>query len=336
MQKIKEKLLEQCQSLTKKEAYEIAMMMMDGKLTDSQIASILTALKIKGETPEEIAGFVNALKEKADVPEEINIDAIDTCGTGGDKKGTFNISTITAFVAAGANVKVAKHGNKAISSKSGSADILSELGVNINISNKKAIDAIKEIGIGFLFAPHFHKAMKNVANVRKELGTKTIFNIIGPLANPLNVKRQIIGVYDKKLVYKLAEVFKFFNIEHVMLVYGTCGIDEFSICSDTITIEIKNNEIIEKRYAPEDFGLTKYPLEAILGKDAKYNAKIAMDILNGEKSPYRDIVVYNSGAAIYIAGKTNSIKEGINLANESIDSGNALKKLQELIHFTNN
>lgn len=301
---------------------------MQGKINNSQIASFLTALKIKGENVEEIAAFVKVMRKNAIKINPRVEHLIDTAGTGGDGGKTFNISTCAAFVAAGAGASVAKHGNRAASSKSGSADVLEELGINIIAEPTFAEKQLEEIGIAFLFAPSFHPAMKFVAPVRKELGFKTIFNILGPLTNPANAKRQLIGVYDKLLLKKIADVLKLLGTEKTLLV--SSDIDEISINSETQVYEITNGEIKSYSITPEDFGFKRTSLDAIRVEDKTKSAEVLLSVLKGKDAAARDIVLLNSGAAIYASGIANSIAQGISLAEKSIGSGKALEKLKLL------
>ncbi|MBO8131207.1 MAG: anthranilate phosphoribosyltransferase [Candidatus Marinimicrobia bacterium] len=320
--------------IDEEEAYLLANKMMNGEMTEAQIGAILTAIKLKGETPEILYGFAKSLKDKVSEFHLDCYDLIDTCGTGGDKKGTFNISTVASIVLAGGGVRVAKHGNRSITSKCGSADLLAELGVDISIPPMKAVQAITEIGIGFLFAPVFHTAMKNVMNPRRELKFKTLFNVIGPLANPVNVKRQLMGVFSEDLIQKVIEVFKKMGHKHCLVVYGKDGVDEISISNSTIIYELRDNEVKSYEITPEDFGISRHPIESIKGGDAKENAEITLRLLKGEMGPYRDAIVLNAAAGFYVAGKAGSIEDGITMAEESIDSGRAMEKLNELIRFT--
>ena len=258
---------------------------------------------------------------------------IDTCGTGGDGKGTFNISTATALVVAGAGVKVAKHGNRSASSFCGSADVLEELGVNIQMTPRQAEDCLQKVGITFLFAPLFHPAMKHVAGVRKELGIRTVFNFLGPFVNPARVRRQIVGVSDRNIAEKLMEVAKYLDYEHLLIVISDDGLDEISISNKTRIFEIKNNRVRKFTMMPENFGIKRASIETIKGRDAKINAKIIERILEGEKGPKRDVVILNSAAALYVAGKVKDINSGIKLAEESIDRGKAKKILEQLINY---
>jgi anthranilate phosphoribosyltransferase len=316
--------------LKEHEAYEVAIDIMSGETTDSQIAALLTALKIKGETVDEITGFVKAMREKVT---RLNCGSeylIDTCGTGGDKTGTFNISTISAFIAAGAGCRVAKHGNRSVSSKCGSADLLEEMGINIKNTPEIMEKSVNEEGIGFLFAPTLHKAMKYAIGPRREIGIRTIFNILGPLTNPAGAKRQLLGVFNKELMASITYVLKNLCAEHCLIVHGEDGLDEITTTGKTFVSELNNGIVNEYEVIPYDFNLKSVTIDDIKGGSAKYNAKIAFDILKGRKGPKRDITVFNAGAAIYVSGKANSLSEGIELAKESIDSGKALEKFKRL------
>lgn len=319
--------------LTNNELKKLFEDMMTGKLNDIQIASYLTSLKINQPSVEELLIYLDVLKNHAN---KIHLDMnflVDTCGTGGDNSNTFNISTAVAFVVAGANVNVAKHGNKSASSKCGSADILEELGVNITTNPKRTQEIIKKIGIGFMFAPIYHQAFKNVAHVRKQLGFRTIFNFFGPLLNPANVKRQIIGVYDPELTELMANLLKNLGSIHALVVHGN-GLDEFTIDGKTKVTELKNNKINSYFLDAKDFNLSG-DIREVKGGSIKINKKIILDVLNGKKGPARNIVVLNSAAAIYVSGKVDSIKNGIKLAENSIDSGFAINKLNELVQESN-
>jgi anthranilate phosphoribosyltransferase len=316
--------------LKEHEAYEVAIDIMSGETTDSQIAALLTAMKIKGETVDEITGFVKAMREKVT---RLNCGSeylIDTCGTGGDKTGTFNISTISAFIAAGAGCRVAKHGNRSVSSKCGSADLLEEMGINIKNTPEIMEKSINEEGIGFLFAPTLHKAMKYAIGPRREIGIRTIFNILGPLTNPAGAKRQLLGVFNRELMASITYVLKNLCAEHCLIVHGEDGLDEITTTGKTFVSELNNGTVNEYEVIPYDFNLKPVTIDDIKGGSAKYNAKIAFDILKGRKGPKRDITVFNAGAAIYVSGKANSLSEGIEIAKESIDSGKALEKFKRL------
>src|SRR3989338_94318 len=327
------KLVER-KNLAQQEAEQVMSEIMEGKATDAQITAFLISLRMKGETIEEITACAKIMREKAN---SINPKAdylVDTCGTGGDKSGTFNISTAAAFVAAGAGVAVAKHGNKSVSSKCGSADVLAALGINIQLEPKMVEKCIEETGIGFMFAPLFHPAMKYVMNARKETGVRTIFNILGPMTNPAGAKSQVIGVFNHALMKDIADVMKNLGSMHVMVVNGD-GLDEITIAGKTKVAELKDNKIRAYDINPEDYGFDISPLNEILGGDAQENADIITEVLKGAKGPKRDVVLLNAGAAIYVSGKALSLKEGIDAAKQSIDSGAALKKLEALKEFTN-
>jgi len=321
-------------NLSQQEAFEVAMEMMSGLATDAQIASLLTGLRMKDVTIDEITGFVRAMREKATPIECKSKDLVDTCGTGGDGSGTFNISTISAFVAAGAGCKVAKHGNKSVSSKCGSADLLKALGVNIEIEPDRVATCLDEVGIGFLFAPNLHKAMKYAIGPRREIGVRTIFNILGPLTNPAGAKRQVLGVFSEELTGLIANVLKNLGAEHCMIIHGEDGLDEITITGKTSITELFEGGIKSYHIEPKDFGIENGTMKDIRGGDVDENAKIALDILEGKKGPKREIVIINAGAAIYIAGKADSFVDGIELAKESIDSGRAAKKLRLLKEMT--
>jgi len=304
---------------------------MQGKINNSQIASFLTSLKSKGESIEEIVAFVKIMRKNA-----INFSPkvkylIDTAGTGGDGSKTFNISTCVAFVAAGAGASVAKHGNRAASSKSGSADVLEQLGMKIISDPVIAEKQLEDIGITFLFAPVFNPSMKHVASVRKELGFKTIFNVLGPLTNPASAKRQIIGVYDKLFLKKLASVLKILGTEKTLLV--SSDIDEISISSETDVYEITSDEIKNYSISPEEFGFKRTDLDTIQVEDKTKSAEVLLNVLKGKNGAARDIVLLNAGAAIYASGIANSIQQGVSLAEKSIDSGKSLEKLELLRDF---
>ncbi|MBU0478799.1 anthranilate phosphoribosyltransferase [bacterium] len=335
IKEIIQKVVDGC-DLTEDEARGTMEEIMDGKATASQIASFITALRIKGETVEEITGCAKVMREKAErIYVKNELDVVDTCGTGGDKADTFNVSTACAIVASGGGVVVAKHGNRSVSSKCGSADVMKEMGINIDIPPKKVEECINNIGIGFLFAPLFHKAMKYAIGPRREIGIRTIFNILGPLTNPANARYQILGVYDPNLTDKLANVLKNMGSKRAFVAYGEGGFDEISITGKTRISELKNGEIKTYFIEPRDFGLSTGKKEDIKGGDAAENAKIIIKILKGEKGARRDIVVLNSAHIFVATGKAKDIREGITLAENSIDSGAALNKLNALREETN-
>lgn len=308
---------------------------MSGQATPAQIASFLTALRIKGETIEEIIGAATIMRKYATRIATKHATILDTCGTGGDEAHTFNVSTVAAFVVAGCGVPVAKHGNRSVSSKCGSADLLKALGINIEAEEKIVSKCLDEIGIGFLFAPMLHKAMQYAIGPRREIGIRTIFNILGPLTNPANATHQLVGIYDGRLIGPIAEALGKLGSRHALVVHGLDGLDEVTTANDTEISELKDGKVKTFRISPSDFGINKARREELLGGDCDYNAKIALDILNGKKGPQYDIVVLNAGCAIYAADRANDIGEGISMAQESIASKKALKKLEQLKEMTN-
>ncbi len=322
-------------NLSEDEAYRVALKIMSGEATDAQIAAILISLRLKGETIDEITGFVRAMRERAVRVECEGEPVVDTCGTGGDRSGTFNVSTLSAIVAAGAGCYVAKHGNRAVSSMCGSADLLTELGVRVEIAPELIKRCIDENGIGFLYAPALHRAMKHAIGPRREMGVRTLFNLIGPLTNPAGAKHQLIGVFNINLSETLVNVLKRLGSEHIMVVHGEDGLDEITITARTHVCELVDNKIKRYTLAPEDFGLKRASLEEVRGGDSVKNAEIAMAVLLGQGGPCRDLVLMNAGAVIYLSGNADSIKNGIGMAEESIDSGMALKKLEGLKEITN-
>ena len=317
-----------------------------GRCTDAQIAGLLVALRMKGETVEEIVGFAEAIRAAAqplpiqqnstvDVSDTERDALVDTCGTGGDASGTFNISTATAFVAAGAGVRVAKHGNRSLTSKCGSADVMEALGVNINLPPERLASCLKEVGMAFLFAPAMHSAMKFVQPARRELKLRTVFNLLGPLTNPAHASAQVVGVYSAELVDKLAEALSMLGLHRALVVHGMDGLDEITITGQTRIAEVREGRIRTYEVTPEEFGMKRAPLEAISGGDAAANAEIIRAVLGGEKSACRDVVLLNAAAALLAAGKANHLADGVTLAGEAIDSGSAANKLRELVRFTN-
>lgn len=309
---------------------------MAGELTHAQIAGLLVALRIKGETVDEIAAAASVMRE---LSTKVNIhDAshlIDTCGTGGDGIQTFNVSTVSAFVAAAAGAKVAKHGGRSVSSTCGSADVLEVLGVNVHLSPEQVGTCVDTIGIGFMFAPNHHSAMKHAAPVRRELGIRTLFNLLGPLTNPANAKRQVMGVFDSALTAKLAHVLQQLGSEHVLVVCGADGMDEISFSGDTFVAELKDGKVSEYTVNPSQFGMQLHHLSSIQIQNADESKAVILDVLNGKLSNQnqvaaRDIVLLNAGAAIYVAGVADSLQSGINKAREVIDSDLAMTKLNAL------
>ena len=322
--------------LTEDQAKECMDAIMSGEATPAQIGAFLTGLRMKGETIEEITGCVRTMREKVlKVEIDAGDDAIDTCGTGGDKSGTINISTISAFVAAGAGVKVAKHGNRSVSSSCGSADLLESLGVNINLTPEQVAECIDKAGIGFMFAPGFHAAMKHAIGPRREMKIRTIFNVLGPLTNPAGVKRQLMGVFTQELVEPIAHVLKKLGSEEAMVVHGAGNLDEISITGSTSIARLSKGTVTTEEISPEDFGLKKASLEDIQGEDSETNKDITLGILAGDvQGPKRDVVVLNSAASLIVANKADTFEKGIALAQKSIDSGNAQQTLKAFINVS--
>jgi anthranilate phosphoribosyltransferase len=347
------------QSLSRAEAREVMAEVLAGNCTDAQISALLIALRMKEETVEEIVGFAEAIRSTAtplpnprtvvEANESSALDLsgtgrdallesslVDTSGTGGDAAGTFNISTVTAFVTAGAGVRVAKHGNRSISSKCGSADVMEALGVNIQLSPQRAAECLREVGICFLYAPDLHSSMKQVQKVRRELRLRTMFNLLGPLTNPAHASGQVVGVYALEMVEKLAEALSMLGLHRALVVHGLDGLDEITITGPTRVAEASDGTVRTYEIDPEEFGMKRAALENISGGDALENAAIIRDVLNGKKSPRRDVVLLNAAAALVAAGRVDHIKDGIPLAMQSIDSGAATAKLNALVNFTTN
>lgn len=322
-------------NLTQQEARELVGSMAKGELTSSQIAAVVIALRMKGETVDEIAGFIEGMRDHmVSIPRSGG--AIDTCGTGGDGVGTFNISTAVAFVVAGARVRVAKHGNRAASSRCGSADVLESLGVNMTLTAQQAATVLAKVGMVFLFAPLFHPAMKQVAIVRKELGVPTVFNMLGPFVNPARVRRQLIGVPHIDIAKMLAHVATKLNYEHLLIVSSEDGPDEISLNGKTHAFEVKRKRVRSFLIDPRVFGMRRGTRKDLLGADAITNASVIRNILSGERGPRRDVVVLNSAFALMVSGKVKNPQEGIARAQESIDSGKAIRVLERLREETNN
>ncbi len=327
------KLVER-ESLTIDESSIVMEEIMNGESTPAQLGSFITALRMKGETADEIIGLAKTMKAKA-IPVAFNQPSLDTCGTGGDCAGTFNISTTAAFIAAGAGIKVAKHGNRAMSSQCGSADVLEALGVKIDCSAEQVRKCIEEAGIGFMFAPAFHPAMKYAAATRREIGIRTVFNILGPLTNPAGAKYQVLGVPSDALVEKLATVLNGLGCEHALVIHGEDGIDELTTTGRTHICEV-NKGVINCYYVkPEDFGLRKNSAINLKGGDARENARLLRQILNGDKVPQRDVVLLNAAAALIAGNKTTNLADGVRLAAEIIDNGSAKNKLEQMIQVSN-
>ncbi|MBN1781335.1 anthranilate phosphoribosyltransferase [bacterium] len=322
-------------SLTLEEAHFTATEIMEGRATDAQIAGLLMTLRLKGESIDEITGFAQTMREKATAIPCASKHVVDTCGTGGDGSGSFNISTVSAIVAAGAGCSVAKHGNRSVSSRCGSADVLKALGVKLEITPEKAAACIDQAGIGFLFAPLLHSAMKYAIGPRRELGVRTIFNMLGPLTNPADAKRQVMGVYSKDLTEPIANVLKNLGSEHVLVVHGEDGLDEITLTGKTKVSELKDGAVHTYDLDPESLGLKAVQYGDLKGGDPEANADTAIRILKGEKGAKMDTVVLNAGAVIYTAGMAESIEAGMALAEQSILSGAAMERLEKLKEMTN-
>jgi anthranilate phosphoribosyltransferase len=338
------------QSLARAEAREVMAEVLAGGCTDAQIAGLLMALRMKGETVEEIVGFAEAIRAAAtplpiasagaldlsgtgrDALAESSL--VDTSGTGGDASGTFNISTATAFVTAGVGVRVAKHGNRSISSKCGSADVMEALGVNIQLTPERAAQCLLEVGICFLYAPDLHSSMKQVQKVRRELRLRTMFNLLGPLTNPAHASGQVVGVYALEMVEKLAEALSMLGLHRALVVHGLDGLDEITITGPTRVAEARDGTVRSYEIDPEEFGMKRATLADISGGDAVENAAIVREVLSGKKSPRRDVVVLNSAAALVAAGRADRLADGVPVAEKSIDSGAAAAKLAALAAFT--
>jgi anthranilate phosphoribosyltransferase len=333
------------QSLARDEARAVMTEVLTGKCSDAQIAALLVSLHMKGETVEEIVGFAEAIRAAA-TPLVLHSDSIldasgtdrdalvDTCGTGGDASGTFNISTATALVAAGASVRVAKHGNRSVTSKCGSADVMEALGVNINLTPAQIAECLEQVGIAFLFAPAMHSAMKYVQPVRRELRLRTVFNLLGPLTNPARATCQVVGVYSDELVEKLAEALSMLGLRRALVVHGSDGLDEITISGPTRIGEVRDGQVHTYEITPEDCGLSRATLDDIAGGDAAMNASLIRDVLAGNKSARRDVVLLNAGAALVASGRADHLRGAVPLAAKAIDSGFALAKLEALIAFS--
>ncbi len=318
-------------SLSEDEAYEVMTAVMDGAATDAQIASLVTAIRMKGESVDEIVGFARAMREHATPVRPRVPGVVDTCGTGGDGLATFNISTTTAFVVAGAGVPIAKHGNRAVSSAAGSADVLEQLGVRIDLGPEEMARCIDEAGLGFLFAQALHASMRHAAGPRREIAIRTVFNVLGPLTNPAGAKRQLLGVYAPELVPVMAEVAGRLGAERVLVVHGHPGMDEVSASGPTTVGEYRDGSVVVWEVTPEQVGIARGTLAGIAGGDAETNAAIVRAVLGGEHGQPRDVVLMNAAAAMLAAGRVTDMAEGVALARESIDSGEALTRLEALV-----
>ena len=320
-------------SLSIKEAASVMEEIMNGKVTPAQFGALVTALRIKGETVEEIAGLAKTMRAKA-VPVTIDGPLVDTCGTGGDGLATFNISTTAAFVVAGAGIKVAKHGNRAMSSHCGSADVLEALGVKLDLTAEQVQQSLEEVGMGFMFAPAFHPAMKFAIGPRREIGIRTVFNILGPLTNPAGAQAQVLGVADGSLVEKLALVLQNLGCHHALVVHGEDGLDEITITEKTRVAELKGSHIESYSISPEDFGLARANLDSLRGGTAEENASQLRSILAGTPGAPRDVVLLNAAAALVAGDRMETLQSGVALAKEVIAGGQALAKLEKLIEFS--
>jgi anthranilate phosphoribosyltransferase len=334
------------QSLAREQARTVMTEVLSGKCSDAQIAALLVALHMKGETVEEIVGFAEAIRAEAaylEIARNSTVDVsgterdalVDTCGTGGDASGTFNISTAAALVVAGAGVRVAKHGNRSVSSKCGSADVMEALGVNINLPLTSLTACLEKVGFAFLFAPAIHSAMKYVQPARRELRLRTVFNLLGPLTNPARASAQVVGVYSADLVEKLAEALTILGLRRGLVVHGADGLDEITITGPTRVAEVRDAQVRSYEITPEEFGLKRATLEEISGGDAGANAAIIREILEGKKSARRDIVLLNAGAALVAARRADHLTQALPLAAQSIDTGAARENLSALVRFTN-
>jgi len=329
------KVVEGC-DLSEAEAIAAMTEIMNGEATPAQVASFITAMRMKGETAEEITGFAKVMREKAVKVCPKRNDLVDTCGTGGDKLNTFNISTTATFVVVGAGVTVAKHGNRAASSSCGSADVLEALGVNLNLSPEAVATCIDTIGLGFMFAPAMHPAMKNAIGPRKEIGIRTVFNILGPMTNPAGARRQTIGVFSPDITETMARVLQALGTERAMVFHGMAGLDEMSTLGETRISELKDNQVKTYTLRPEEVGLHTAKAEELVAGNGSVvdNVRALMGVLNGERGPKRDIVLLNAAAALVVADRASDLREGIALAAESIDSGAALNVLEKFKTLT--
>ena len=320
--------------LTEGEAERALETIMEGTVPPAATAALLTALRVRGESVSEIVGFARAMRRfaaRVEAPE----DVVDTCGTGGDAKGTINVSTAAAFVARGASVTIAKHGNRAATSQAGSADVLEALGAEIELGPEQVGECIEESGIGFMFARTHHPAMRFVAPVRAELPFRTVFNLLGPLTNPAGARRQVVGVFGGAYVRPVAEALRGLGAEKALVVHGMDGMDEITVTDRTLVAEVEEGDIEEYEIAPEDFGLARHAPDGLLGGDAHLNARILRDVLSGEETgAARDVVLLNAGAAVYVSGKAKTVEQGVRLSETSIASGKALAALEDFVHTT--
>lgn len=322
-------------NLSDSEMTDVMHQIMTGQATDSQIGGFLIGMRMKGETVDEITAAATVMRSLATPVELDETNLVEIVGTGGDGSSTFNVSTASCFVVAAAGGRVAKHGNRSVSSKSGAADLLETAGVNLDITADQVKTCVEDIGVGFMFAPKHHSAMKHAIGPRKEMGVRTIFNILGPLTNPAGTPNQVLGVFSGELVRPLAEVLNKLGANHVMVVHGNDGMDEITISDSTRVAELKDGEITEYIIKPEDFGIQQHSIATIRVNDATESLDMVTSVLNNDDSPARNIVILNAGAAIYVAGLTSSHKAGIERAKEILESGAAKEKMLELINITN-
>jgi anthranilate phosphoribosyltransferase len=320
--------------LNREQAASVMAQIMEGRVSQAQFGSLVTALRIKGETIEEVTGFAQSMRRYARKVSTDSTNLLDTCGTGGDGAHTFNISTASALVAAAGGIRVAKHGNRAASSKSGSADVLEALGVNISLDDAGAASCLDKLGICFMFAQVFHQSMKHAALPRKEIGIRTVFNLLGPLTNPASADRQLLGVFDLEKTELMANVLRELGLKRGMVVASYDGLDEISISAPTRITELKNGQVATYDLTPDDLGLRASGINAIAGGDAATNADIILSVLRGERGAYRDVVLANAGACFYVSERCTTLQEGVKLSAAAIDSGRAYQMLQELIQYT--
>ena len=320
-------------SLSLEEAAAVMREIMDGEATPAQLGAFLTALRLKGETAQEIAGMANVMREKA-LKVQVDGTLVDTAGTGGDGKGSFNISTAAAFVAAASGLKVAKHGNRAASGSCGSADVLEALGVKIDLGPEGVKRCIEEVGFGFMFAPAFHPAMRYAAPVRREIGIRTVFNILGPLTNPAGAQCQLLGIADSSLGAVMAEALKLTGSQHSLVVHGQDGLDEFTLGANTQVWEVRDGSINSYTVSPEELDMPRVSVEELKGGDQEQNARILRRLFQGEQGPVRDVVLLNSAAVLMIGGKASALRDGIGLARDAIDSGQALNVVDALVKLS--
>jgi anthranilate phosphoribosyltransferase len=321
-------------NLSREEAKTAMSAIMDGEATPVQVAAFLVAMKMKGETAEEICGCATAMRERAATVRTARTELTDTCGTGGDGKGTFNISTVAALVAAGAGLPVAKHGNRSVSGLCGSADVLEVLGVTMELTPEEMGECLDKVGIAFLYAPVLHRAMRHAAGPRREVGVRSVFNLLGPLTNPAGARRQLMGVYAPELVKMMADVLLLLGAEQALAVHGSDGSDELALSGESLLCEVSGGRVTCRTFAPEEAGLARAPSAALQGGGPAQNARLATAVLQGRQGPRRDVSLLNAGAALYVGGRAEDLREGVQLAARAIDSGAAMAKLEALKTFT--